>query len=64
MDYVEQIWILSLAWFLHRYRGSVVTKSEQVVEKQRDNDDFIMNYTDDLSESAWKKSSFVAYTFK
>ena len=41
-----------------------MTKSEQVVEKQRDNDDFIMNYTDDLSESAWKKSSLVAYTFK
>ena len=55
VNYVEKTWILTLAWFLHRCQGSVVTKSERVVEKQHDNDNFIMNYTDDFSESARKK---------
>ena len=64
VDYVEQTWILSLGRFLRRCEGGVVTKSEQVVENQHDKDDFIMNYTDNFSESACKKSSLVAYTFK
>ena len=48
VDYVEDSWIISLAGFLHWCQGQVITKTQRVVEKQCNNDKFIMSHTNVL----------------
>ena len=49
VDYVENSWILALAKFLQRCGGSILTNTKRVVEKQRDNDVFLMDHAGMLS---------------
>ena len=50
VDYVEQTWIVTLAAFLQRCRGRIVTNNKQVVEHQCDNDVYLMTFTEDMGK--------------
>ena len=51
VDYVEQTWIVTLAAFLQRCCGSILTNTKRVVELQRENDVYLMAFTEDMSKS-------------
>ena len=51
VDYVEQTWIVTLAAFLQRCCGSIVTNTKRVVEPQRENDVYLMTFTEDMSKN-------------
>ena len=51
VDYVEKTWIVTLAEFLQRCRGRIVTNAKRVVKPQRDSDVYLMSFTDKLGKS-------------
>ena len=51
VDYVEQTWIVTLAAFLQRCHRRIVTNTKRVVEPQRDNDVYLMTFTNDMGKN-------------
>ena len=51
VDYVEKTWIATLAEFLQRCGGRIVTNTKRVAEPQRDRDVYLMSFTDKLGKS-------------